>query len=106
MNHADHHISSVTQYLAIFFALMVLTAVTVYVAFIDLGGLNDVVAMSIAVTKGLLVVLFFMHVKYSSRLTWIFAAAGFLWLLILLGLTLSDYLSRAWIQVPMSRFLE
>ena len=62
--------------------------------------------MSIACTKGLLVVLYFMHVKYSSKLTWVFAGSGVLWLLILFALTLSDYVSRGWIETAMSRFLE
>lgn len=83
-------------YFSIFAALMVLTAVTVWVAHIDLGLLSDLVAMSIAVAKALLVVLYFMHLRYSERLTWIFAAAGALWLLILIGITISDYLSRGW----------
>ena len=62
--------------------------------------------MSIACSKGLLVVLYFMHVKYSSKLTWVFAGSGVLWLLILFALTLSDYVSRGWIETAMSRFLE
>ena len=66
--------------------------------FIDLGGnLNTVVAMLIAACKALLVILFFMHVRYSSRLTWVFVSAGFFWLMILLSLTLADVLSRHWL---------
>lgn len=83
-------------YYAIFATLMTLTAITVYVAFYDLGPLNTVVAMTIAVTKALLVVLYFMHLRYSSRLNWLFAGAGFAWLVILLALTVSDYVSRGW----------
>jgi len=83
-------------YFAVFGALMVLTAVTVAVAFVDLGFLNIVVAMSIAVIKALLVVLYFMHLRYGRRLTWVFAGAGFFWLAILLSLTVSDYFSRGW----------
>ena len=100
-----HHISSIGEYLAIFFALMGLTALTVWVAFQDFGAFNDLIAMSIATSKGLLVVLFFMHVKYSSKLTWVFAGAGFFWLFILFGLVLSDYISRGWFESAMSRFL-
>ena len=85
---------------------MGLTALTVWAAFQDLRPYNDLVAMSIAVAKGLLVVLFFMHVKYSSRLIWVFAGAGFFWLFILFGLKLSDYMSRDWIEFSMSRFLD
>lgn len=76
---------------------MVLTALTVWVANFDLGRWNAVVALTIAVIKGLLVVLYFMHVRYSSRLTMVFVAAGFVWLIIMVALTLSDYLTRQWI---------
>jgi cytochrome c oxidase subunit 4 len=106
MNEHNQHISSIGEYLAIFAALMVLTVLTVWVAFQDYGAYNDLIAMSIACSKGLLVVLYFMHVKYSSKLTWVFAGSGFLWLLILFALTLSDYVSRGWIETAMSRFLE
>lgn len=88
------HVSSRKLYFAIFAALMVLTAATVWVATVDLGVLNDVVAMAIAVTKALLVLLFFMHVRYSTRLTALTALGGFFWLGILIFLTLSDYLTR------------
>jgi len=91
------HIVPRKIYFAIFATLMALTAVTVMVAYFDLGRLNAVVALTIAVFKALLVVLYFMHVRYSSRLTWVFVAAGFFWLGIMLALTLSDYLSRAWL---------
>ena len=64
------------------------------VAKLDLGVLNDVVALGIAVTKAMLVILFFMHVRYSTRLTALTAIGGFLWLAILIGLTLADYVGR------------
>ena len=73
---------------------MVLTVITVLVAQVDLGALNNIVALSIAVLKATLVVLYFMHVRYSSRLTWVFVIAGFFWLAILMVLTLSDYKTR------------
>ena len=76
---------------------MILTAVTVAVAFIDLGAFNDVVALAIAVTKAVLVVLIFMHVAHSSRMTKLSIIAGFLWLVILIGLTLTDYFSRGFL---------
>ena len=92
------HIVSVKLYSAIFGALLVMTLATAGAAFIDLGGnLNTVVAMLIAACKALLVILFFMHVRYSSRLTWVFVGAGFFWLMILLSLTLADVLSRRWL---------
>lgn len=93
----SEHIVSKKIYFLIFSALMVLTALTVVVANYDLGRLNAIVALSIAVLKAMLVVLYFMHVRYSSRLTWAFVGAGFFWLAILFALTLSDYFSRPWL---------
>lgn len=92
----SEHIVSKKIYYAIFATLMVMTAVTVAVAFVDLGPFNAIVALSIAVFKAMLVVLYFMHVRYSSRLTWVFVASGFFWLGIMVALTLSDYLTRSW----------
>ena len=91
---AASHIVSPRIYVTIFLALMVLTAVTVGAAFLDLGPFNTVVALVIACTKMMLVVLYFMHVRYSSRLTWAVIGAGFFWLGLLLLLTLSDYVTR------------
>jgi cytochrome c oxidase subunit 4 len=99
-------------YVSVFLALLTLTALTTGVAFLDLGRphtgfglldripLNTVVALAIAVTKMLLVVLFFMHVKYSTGLTRIVILAGFFWLVILIALTLSDELTRHWTASP------
>ena len=90
---------SIKGYLAVFVALLVLTALTTGVAFIDLGGIGNVaVALTIAVIKAVLVTLYFMHLRYSSRLTMVFAAAGIFWLGIMIVLTLSDYLSRDWVR--------
>ncbi len=91
----SEHVTSIRAYVLVFLALMVLTAVTVAVAFLHLGPLNDVAALSIAVIKAVLVVLFFMHVYRSSPLAKLVVVAGFLWLLILVAFTLSDYLTRA-----------
>ncbi len=91
---AAKHLVSPRTYVSIFLVLMVLTGVTVGTAFIDLGAMNTVVALVIACTKMLLVVLYFMHVRYSSRLTWAVVGGGFFWLLLLLFLTLSDYATR------------
>jgi len=85
------------MYYAVFAALIVGTALTVAVAFVDLGAMNNVLMLGIAITKALLVILFFMHVRWSTRLTWVVAASGFVWLLILFGLTMTDYLSRGWV---------
>ena len=93
---SGHHVVPVKTYLVIFGALMVFTAITVAAAFVDMGALNNVVMIAIAVTKATLVVLFFMHVKYSTRLIPLVAAIGFGWLLILFGITMSDYLTRGW----------
>ena len=90
----DSHIVSPLLYLAIFASLMVLTFVTVAASRYDFGPWNTVVAMAIAVLKATLVILFFMHVKFTSRLTQIAAASGFAWLVIMIGLTLSDVLTR------------
>jgi len=98
----SEHVTSVRTYVLVFLALVVLTAVTVFVAFQDLGALNDVVALAIAGVKAILVVLFFMQVAHSSRLSKLTAVAGFLWLLILIGITLSDYLTRGFLTSPVS----
>jgi cytochrome c oxidase subunit IV len=91
------HIVSPKVYFAIFASLILLTATTVAVAFVDLGSMNVAVALAIAVSKATLVVLFFMHLRYSERFTWVMVGAGLAWLAILIGLTLSDVLTRAWI---------
>jgi cytochrome c oxidase subunit 4 len=96
------HIASVKSYVSIFLTLMVLTVVTVLVAYVNLGQMNKVVALSIASFKATLVILYFMHVKYSSHLTKLVVVSGFFFLFILLGLTMADYATRAWVQFPVS----
>jgi cytochrome c oxidase subunit 4 len=83
-------------YYWVFAALIALTGLTVGVSLIDLGPLNLIVAIGIAVSKALLVMLFFMHLRYSSHLNWIIAAAGVIWLGHLILFTMSDYLTRGW----------
>ena len=95
--HAGGHIAPVRLYLAVFAALLVLTATTVAVAFVDLGPLNTPAALVIAVVKALLVIVYFMHLRWSPRLTWLVAGAAFLWLALLVGGLLVDYLSRSWL---------
>lgn len=90
----DNQSAAKKVYFIVFGALLVLTGLTTAVAYLDFGPLNLPLALTIAVAKALLVVLFFMHLKDSSRLVHIFAGAGIFWLLLLLTLTLSDYLSR------------
>lgn len=90
------HVLPLRIYLGVFFALLVFTGTTVAVAFVDLGLLNNVVALGIAVIKATLVILFFMHVRWASRLTWVVAMAGFFWLLLLFAIV-GDYMSRGWV---------
>jgi cytochrome c oxidase subunit IV len=92
---SDHLVPKHTYY-AIYLILLVCTYLTWQVAVFDLGALNTVAAMAIAVFKAVLVVLFFMHVKYSPRLTWLVVIASLFWLAIFFGLTFGDYLTRAW----------
>ena len=89
-----HAIVPVGIYVMIFTLLMVLTGLTVFAAYQDLGPWSTAVALTIAVTKTLLVVLYFMHVRYSSRLVAVFAMAGVVWLITLIGYTLTDFLTR------------
>lgn len=96
--HRDHS-ADLQAYLRVFLALMVLTAVTVGVSFVDLGTWNDVVAMAVAITKAVLVIWIFMHVRESSRLTLIFAGLGFFWLLIFLVFIFADYAARGWLPI-------
>ena len=91
------HVAPKSLYYGVFLALLVGTALTVAVAFLDLGAMNNVVMLTIACVKALLVILFFMHVRWSSRLTWMVVASGFFWLLIMFSFTMQDYLTRGWI---------
>jgi cytochrome c oxidase subunit 4 len=93
-----HHIVSPRVYLAILAALLVGTALTVAASYVNLGIFNPIIALAIACTKATLVVLFFMHVKYSSKLTMLTVASGIFMFLVLIGMTLADYISRAWGQ--------
>ena len=92
------HVAPKSMYYSVFAALLVGTALTVGVAFVDLGPLNNVLMLGIAMTKATLVILFFMHVRWATRLTWVVAASGFVWLLILFGITMTDYLTRGWVE--------
>lgn len=100
MSSNQHHIVPLRVYLAIITALFLLTGLTVWVAFQDYGIFNNLVALSIAVVKALLVVMFFMHLKYSARILWLYAGAGGIWFIIMIALMLSDYRSRAWLPAP------
>jgi cytochrome c oxidase subunit 4 len=97
-----HPVTPVRTYVLIWLTLTILTFVTYYVAQIDLGQLNVVVALGIAAFKMSLVIWFFMHVRTDNPLTKLFVFAGFFWMAILLSLTLGDYFSRAW--MPLGKF--
>ena len=92
-----HHVAPTSLYYAVFGALIVGTILTVVVASFDLGAFNNVVMLTIAITKATLVILYFMHVRWGSRLTWVIVGSSFFWLLILFGLTMNDYLTRGWL---------
>jgi|SRR5215469_15008739 len=94
------HIDTVRTYVGILIVLLIATVVTTLVAFIDLGPFSVVVALTIAVCKMLLVALFFMHLRYSTRLTKLVIIGGLLWLGILLLLTLTDFFTRGWLNTP------
>ncbi len=94
--HADHHIVTPVTYGIVFATLLVFTGITVAAAFKNLGILNPIVALAIACTKGVIVILYFMHVKYQSKLVKLTVGAGFFTFLVLITMTLTDYVSRAW----------
>jgi cytochrome c oxidase subunit 4 len=98
--HAEHHIVPKRVYILVFLSLIALTWVTTLVAEIDLGALNIYVALSIAIFKASLVVLFFMHVKYGTRLTKMIVLCGLYWLLLLLFIAMADLWTRGWMGVP------
>ncbi len=94
----SEHIVQPRAYIAIFLALMVGTGLTVLAAFRDFPGpLNAVVALTIAVVKATLVILYFMHVRYSPRLIWLVIGSALFWLAIMFALTISDYWTRTWL---------
>jgi cytochrome c oxidase subunit 4 len=94
------HIVSVRTNLVVFVVLMVLLFATIGAAYLPLGPLHLPVALLIAAAKAVLIGLFFMHVYYRHRLTWVVSTASLLWLAILLSLTLTDFLSRGWLAIP------
>ena len=96
MEESQHHIVSPVIYIIIGGSLLVLTGLTVGASYLELGIFNPIVAIAIACIKAVLVVLFFMHVKYSSKLTKLTVFCGLFTFLALIGMTLSDYFTRAW----------
>jgi len=98
--HAQHVVTPIRTYVTVFLTLLVFTGITYWVAQHDYGMMNTPVALSIAVFKASLVVIFFMGVRYNTPLTKVVVVAGFFWLLIMFALTMGDYVSRAWLGVP------
>ena len=93
---APHHITPLTTYIFVFVALAAGTLLTWFASTVDLGWMNTPIALVIATTKAALVILFFMHVIYSTRLTWVVVIGSFVWLGVLFVLTFADYLTRGW----------
>ncbi|HEX4129259.1 MAG TPA: cytochrome C oxidase subunit IV family protein [Pirellulales bacterium] len=108
MSEHQPHVT-VKQYYGVFVALMVLLVVTILLAMVHLGALNTPVAMTVATIKTVLVMTYFMHLRYAARLVWLFAGAGAVWMAMLVGGTLNDYESRGWFtgrlgSVPVGEF--
>ena len=96
MEESQHHVVSPVIYLIVFGALLVFTALTVGASYVEMGIFNPIAAILIACIKAVIVVLFFMHVKYSSKLTKLTVIAGIFTFVTLISMTLADYISRAW----------
>jgi cytochrome c oxidase subunit 4 len=94
------HISSIQTNVTVFIVLLVLLFATLGAAYLPLGPMHFPTAMAIAAAKAVLIVVYFMHVKYSHRLTAVIAVASLLWLGIMIALTMTDYLSRGWLDIP------
>jgi cytochrome c oxidase subunit 4 len=94
--HSEHHIVTPLQYTYVFVTLLIFTGLTAGVAFVDLKWANPVIALAIACFKAVIVILFFMHAAYQSRLIKMTIAAGFFMFLVLITMTMSDYISRGW----------
>jgi len=94
------HVVPQKSYYRIFMALILLLVISIAVSYVHLGEWNVVAAVSIAVIKAVLIILYFMHVRHSSHLVWVFVGAGFFWLGIMFALTFSDYLTRGWLPSP------
>jgi cytochrome c oxidase subunit 4 len=95
-----HPVTPVRTYVAVFVALLIGTLLTTLAASVDMGAMNTPVALAIAVAKASLVVIYFMGLRYNTPLTKVVAVAGLFWLMIMFGLSMSDYLTRTWMGVP------
>ena len=96
----EHHVVPVRTYLTVFVALMVLVAVTVSASFINLGIASVIIALGIATVKAGLIMLYFMHLRYSPKITWVFAGLGFFGLVIMILIAMGDYVARGGQIVP------
>ena len=94
--HAQHHIVTPLQYIFVYVTLLIFTGITVFAAYLDLHWANPVIALAIACFKAVVVILFFMHAAYQSRLIKMTIASGFFMFLVLIAMTMTDYISRAW----------
>ena len=95
--HQNHHVVSRTTYLIVYIVLLALLGATVSAWYFNLGLLGILLGDMVVIVKATIIILYFMHVRSSSKMVWVIAIAGFVWLGILVGLTLSDYLSRDWL---------
>ncbi len=95
--HQQHHIVPWTTYLIVYIVLLALLGATVTAWYLNLGLLGILLGDMVGIVKATIIILYFMHVRSSSKMVWVIAGAGFVWLAILVGLTLSDYLSRGWL---------
>jgi cytochrome c oxidase subunit 4 len=98
-NEHQHHVVPVSIYIIIFVSLMILTGLTVLASQKDFGPGNTIIAVAIAALKATLVILYFMHVRYNDNIVRIAVFAGFLWLGVMIVLTLSDYIARGWLLI-------
>jgi cytochrome c oxidase subunit IV len=87
-------------YFTVWIALLILLAATVAVSYVQLGFLNIIATIAIAAIKAVIIIMYFMHVRYSPRLVWVFVGAGFFWLSILFALALGDYYTRIYMPMP------
>jgi cytochrome c oxidase subunit 4 len=99
MSEGAHHVIAPRTYVVIFAILLALLVATVAGAYMPLGPFHLPVALVIAAAKAALIIMYFMHVRYSNKLTWIFSTAAFFWLAIMLVFSLSDYFTRGWLDV-------
>lgn len=100
-HHSEHsHVAPVAVYVRAFAALLILLVITLLAAQLPLGtAANSLIALAIAAAKAIIVVFYFMHVRFETRLVQLWAAVGFFWLLIMFGITISDYVARSWAPV-------